>query len=58
MDTHARVHVCLHAGPIEAREEAGLLEVLGGSLTDVAEWVSRDATGFRVTPAALLALAG
>lgn len=52
----ARVHVCVHVGPVEAREEAGALEVLGGPLTDVAEWVARDASGFRVTPAAAQAL--
>ncbi|XXF79024.1 serine/threonine-protein kinase [Myxococcaceae bacterium GXIMD 01537] len=51
-----RVHACLHVGPVETREEADTLEVLGGPLTDVAEWVSRDNTGFRVTLAAAHAL--
>jgi serine/threonine-protein kinase len=53
----ARIHTCLHVGPVEAREEAGTVEVLGGPLTDVAEWVARDDTGFSVTPAASRALA-
>jgi serine/threonine-protein kinase len=53
----ARIHTCVHVGQVEVREEAGAVEVLGGPLTDVAEWVARDVTGFSVTPAASRALA-
>lgn len=55
---HARVrlYTCVHVGLVEAREEAGTVEVVGGPLTDVAEWVARDASGLRLTPAATQAL--
>jgi serine/threonine-protein kinase len=51
-----RVHACLHVGPVEVRLEADTLEVLGGPLTEVAEWVARDAQGLRLTDAAAHAL--
>jgi serine/threonine-protein kinase len=44
-----RVHACMHVGLVEVRGDAGAEEVLGGPLTDVAEWVSRDASGFCTT---------
>ncbi len=52
-EVDARVHLCVHVGPVEVRGEDASLEVLGGPVTELATWVLRVQSGLYLTPNAV-----
>jgi tRNA A-37 threonylcarbamoyl transferase component Bud32 len=51
-EVSAHVHLSAHVGPVEVRGEASAPEILGGPVTDLSTWVSREPGGVYLTPKA------
>jgi tRNA A-37 threonylcarbamoyl transferase component Bud32 len=49
---NAHVHISVHVGAVEVRGEGPELEVLGGPVTDLSAWVTKNPGGVYLTPKA------